>query len=263
MDQITLKMVITACMLLIAMQTCVAITVSIDDSTIAPGGTVTVPIRISDIENYGAGTIVVNYDPAVVHVTDVVKSSDSKIADSNIDNTAGLTGIGAWNLNGVNGSIIFANVVLKAVGRGGDSSSLAITVDTLQDVSYEELKPYLSNGTFTISGSSGSAAITSTQESTGGTSSHSTPPLPDVAATETETGSRTDAKPATSDEPSDSVQSQSQSQSSAPADHSTESEPEHDRRAETPSMNTPFLSVIAVCLCLLIAYVVRRNGGAR
>ena len=261
MDRITLKMVITACALLIAIQTCVATTVSIDDSTITPGDTVTVPIRISDIENYGAGTITIKYDPAVVHVTDVVKSSDSKIVDDNIDNTAGLTGISAWNINGVNGSIIFANVVLKAVGSSGDSSPLAITVDTLQDISYEELKSDLdlSNGTFTISGSSGSAAVTSTLGSTGHTSSHSTPLLPDAAATETETGSRTDAKPATSDEPSDSAQSQSP----APADHSTESEPEHDRIAETPSMNTPFPGVIAVCLCLLIAYRIRRNGGAR
>ena len=259
MDRITRKMVITACMLLIAIQTCVATTVSIDDSTIAPGDTVTVPIRISDIENYGAGTIVIKYDPAVVHVTDVVKSSDSKIADTNIDNTAGLTRIGAWNLNGVNGSIIFANVVLKAVGSSGDSSPLTITVDTLQDISYEELKRDLSNGTFTISASSGSAAVTSTPGSTGHASSHSTPPLPDAAATETETGSRTDAKPATSDEPSDSAQSQSP----APADHSTESEPEHARIAETPSMNTPFPGVIAVCLSLSIAYMIRRNGGAK
>ena len=261
MDRITLKMVITACLLLIATQTCIATTVSIDDSTIAAGDTVTVPIRISDIENYGAGTITIKYDPAVVHVTDVVKSSDSKIADTNIDNTAGLTGIGAWNIGGVNGSIIFANVVLKAVGSNGDSSPLTITVDTLQDISYEELKRDLSNGTFTISGSPGSAAATPTQTSSGPASTHSTPPLPDAAATETETGSRTDVKPATPDEPSDSVQSQSQS--SAPADHSTESEPEHDRIAETPSMNTPFPGVIAVCLCLLIAYMIRRNGGAR
>ena len=259
MDRITLKIVIIACMLLIAMQTCVATTLSIEDSTVAPGDTVTVPIRISDIEDYGAGTIIIKYDPDVVHVADVVKSSDSKIVDTNIDNTAGLAGISAWNIGGVNGSIIFANVVLKAVGSSGDSSPLNITVDTLQDISYVELKTVLSNGTFTISGSSGSAAITSTPGSTGHASSHSTPLLHEAAATETETGSITDAKPATSDEPSDSAQSQSP----APADHSTESEPEHARIAETPSMNTPFPGVIAVCLCLLIAYMIRRNRGAR
>ena len=124
------------------------ISVSIGDFDCNPGGMVTVPITLSGIENYGAGTIATKYDPDIVHVTDVVKSSDSKIADSNIDNTAGLTRIGAWNTGGVSGDIVFANVDFTAVGTG--STTLNLIVDTLQDTTYTELPVTLENGSISI-----------------------------------------------------------------------------------------------------------------
>jgi len=132
----------------VAVASAAPIPISIGDFDCDPGGTVTVPITLSGIQNYGAGTIAIKYDPDVVHVTDVVKSSDSKIADSNVDNTAGLTRIGAWNIGGVSGDIVFANVNFTAVGTG--STTLNLIVDTLQDTTYTELSVALNNGSISI-----------------------------------------------------------------------------------------------------------------
>ena len=135
----------------VAVASAAPVQVSIGNVDCDPGKTVAVPIMLSGIQNYGAGTITIKYDPAVVHVTDVVKSSDSKIADDNIDNTAGLTGIAAWNIGGVSGDIVFANVNFTAVGTG--STTLNLIVDTLQDTEYTELPVTLENGSISIASS--------------------------------------------------------------------------------------------------------------
>jgi len=54
------------------------------------GETVTAPILISNVENYGTGTISVTYDLAVVHVTDIASGPDSTVVDWNTDNTTGI-----------------------------------------------------------------------------------------------------------------------------------------------------------------------------
>ena len=123
--------------------------VSIADTTADLPDTVTLPIMITSIGNYGTGTIDLTYDPAVVHVTDVTGSSDSTVTAKNIDNTAGLVRISAWNSVGVSGDIVFANVTFTSVGVG--STPLNLTVDTLQDTSYQEIPSVtIDNGSITV-----------------------------------------------------------------------------------------------------------------
>ena len=62
-------------------------TVSIADVTIEPGSNITLPINIVNIEDYGTGTINIEYDPAVVHVTGVASSSDSTVIAKKINNS--------------------------------------------------------------------------------------------------------------------------------------------------------------------------------
>ena len=127
--------------------------VFIADITTDSGDTVTVPIMINGIANYGTGTINIEYDPAVVHVTDVTSSSDSTVTAKNIDNTTGLVRISAWNLGGASGAIVFTDVIFEAVGSSGDSTPLTLTVDTLQDISYNEVPATVISGSFTIQSS--------------------------------------------------------------------------------------------------------------
>ena len=124
--------------------------VSIANLTSNPGETVTTPISIENVTDYGTGTISVTYDPAVVHVTDVASGPASTVLAWNPDNTTGITNISAWNLEGVSGDIIFANVTFLAVGSPGTSTILKLDVITLKDISIKDIPVSVSDGTFGI-----------------------------------------------------------------------------------------------------------------
>ncbi|PXF62186.1 MAG: hypothetical protein C4B59_00830 [Candidatus Methanogaster sp.] len=124
--------------------------VSIADVTAEPGDTVTVPIMVNDMTDYGAGTINIAYDPSVVHVTNVTSSPDSEVLAFNPDNVAGLTRISALNTDGASGNFVFANVEFTAVGSSGDSTQLNLDVVTLYDTSYNAIPTIVNNGSLTI-----------------------------------------------------------------------------------------------------------------
>ena len=125
-----------------------ATTISIADATVEPGDVITLPIMISDMIDYGTGTIEIEYDPAAVHITDVASGPESDVAGYNIDNTIGLTQISASNSYGVSGDIIFANVIFEATGDS--STPLNLTVTLLGDISYNEIPVAISNGSIEV-----------------------------------------------------------------------------------------------------------------
>jgi len=125
-----------------------ATTVSITDATVEPGDVITLPIMVSEITDYGTGTIEIEYDPSVVHVTDVTRGPKSQIAAHNMNNTIGLVEISASNPSGVSGDIIFANVTFKAIGAGSTPVNLDVTL--LGDLSYKEIPATTSNGSIEI-----------------------------------------------------------------------------------------------------------------
>ena len=100
------------------------------------------------MENYGTGAISVTYDPAVVHVASVSSGPDSTAVAWNINNTTGIVTISAWNIGGVSGDIVFANVTFKAVRTG--STPLNISVTTLKDIFQQDITAIIKNGSFTI-----------------------------------------------------------------------------------------------------------------
>ena len=124
--------------------------VSIANITLNPGETVTTPISIENVTDYGTGTISVTYDPSVVHVTDVASGPTSTVLAWKPDNTTGIVAISAWNTGGVSGDIIFANVTFHAVGSAGSSTPLNISVTTLKDISQQDITVIIKNGSFTI-----------------------------------------------------------------------------------------------------------------
>jgi hypothetical protein len=238
-NTISIKVLFTCLLLSFSVQCCAATTVSIEDLTVEPGGTATVSIMFNDIEDYGTATIELEYNSAIVSVEDVTGSSDSTVIAENIDNTAGRAIISAWNLNGVDGNIVFANVKIKAVGNSGDLSTLTLTVDTLQNISYNEIPATVGSGTFTISG----------QASTNPTPALNPPtPSPNIE-TDTSQDEETDIN---------SIPHDTQNDANPSAHSGGEGDDQTQPVASPPSSMIPGFSAFLLCTGLLTAYLITR-----
>ncbi|RLG89942.1 hypothetical protein DRO34_06455 [Candidatus Bathyarchaeota archaeon] len=131
-----------------------------EETTIPPGAYATLPITVAHVEKYGVSTISITYDPSVVHVTDVTSGPDSTVIAWNADNTSGIVTISAWNIAGVSGDIIFANVTFKAIGNAGRSSHLKLNVIKLRNISYKDIPASVSDGAFSIKEEGEALALT-------------------------------------------------------------------------------------------------------
>jgi hypothetical protein len=88
--------------------------VSIEDASAPQGGTVTVPINITGVENMCGANIWLNYNKDIV-IVDSVSDGDLVPLTYNINNTAGVTKITWDTTSGETGDFVFADVTLKAV----------------------------------------------------------------------------------------------------------------------------------------------------
>lgn len=129
------------------------IVISIGDVSTVSGENVTTSVAISSITNVGTADIFLSYNQSVVHVI-AVNNSDFDFMEYVIDNSSGITRIGAFQMSspGLNGDVKLADVTLKAVGGGGESSALNITIIELKQANeYEIPIPATThNGTFVI-----------------------------------------------------------------------------------------------------------------
>jgi len=235
-----------------------AVTMTIDDCKSATGGEITVPLMINGVTNYGTGTINITYNPVVVHVVGVSDSSDSTVITHSIDNTAGIASISAWNTGGVSGDIVFANVVLKAVGSSGESSPLILTVAKLADTSMKSIPAGQSDGVFAISGSSGDVAYTPTPTSgpTGQPSSQLTPPLPRVVGEPADPGVE-DSPESPPSQPSSPAED---ADTAGTTDAGDDTEP---HGVQTPSQKIPGPGVVSISLSILLVYLILTRNAKR
>ena len=242
------------CLLLsLVVQCCAATTVSITDATADPGDTVTVPLMINSIDNYGTGTINIEYDPAVTHITDVTSSSDSSVTAKSINNTIGLTRISAWNIDGVSGDIIFADVKINVVGNGGDSTPLTITVVTLQDTSYTEISPTVSDGSFTITGQASTNPTPTSTPPVPSTHDGGTSPEPQDGGTDASpTSAQSDGEGKAEEHPTTHDPETGTNPSSADANPTAQSTP------EPPSSKMPGFEATLLIAGLLTTYLIIR-----
>lgn len=245
---------------LVMMQACAATTISIDDCRSAPDNSVTVPIIINGVENYGAGTINIAYDPAVVHVTGVTNSSDSIIKVHNEDNSAGITSVSAWNINGVNGDIVFADVTLRAIGSSGDSSPLTLNVIKLVDTTLSTIPSDQNDGIFEISGNAEGEATVNTPtiplDSTKHSVPHPTPPLPGVVTT-AEPGSGGEPLDG-QNEPAKETETIEETETAEETDTSYTENDVESQETQTPSQKTPGLGIGLICLSFMLACMILR-----
>jgi hypothetical protein len=128
--------VLTIAMFLIFASAASAELVYINDTSVNPGDSTTVPILIyvTDPSGLGAATIELHYNSSVVNVTSA-SDSDFDAITPNIQNSLGYTRMVTYqssSLSGVGpGTIQFANITLQSVGAAGDSSLLSLSVITL------------------------------------------------------------------------------------------------------------------------------------
>ncbi len=127
----------------------VVTTVSVEDVDVEMGESVIVPIMITDVKDLSGCAIDFEYDPSVVHVTEVT-SGDLQLLASNVDNGTGWMYANAADPAGLDGAVVFAYVQLTAVGGMGDESLLDITVDQLLDTGYNPIEHAVTDGLFTI-----------------------------------------------------------------------------------------------------------------
>jgi hypothetical protein len=129
------------------------IIIEIGDVGALPCENVTAPIMIRSAPNVGTLDIALSYNQSVVRVI-AASDSDFDFMDAAIDNSSGVTRFIAFQMTspGLSGDVKIANVTLMAVGSGGETSVLNISIIELKDAGpYEIPIPAVEhNGTFTV-----------------------------------------------------------------------------------------------------------------
>ncbi len=129
------------------------IIISIGDVTLIAGENATTSIMIHNITNVGTADIFLSYNQSVVHVT-CVDNSDFDFAVSTIDNSSGVTRIGAYQISspGLSGEVKLADVTLQSVSDMGDTCALNLTITELKEAGPGEISiPAVTlNGTFAV-----------------------------------------------------------------------------------------------------------------
>jgi hypothetical protein len=130
-----------------------ATTVTIGD--IFSEGEVTVPIMINDVENAGAATIKVTYNPTVIIVTDITKGDFGSFMPNPYYAEEGWVKIAAWQVG--EGSVLsgnkkFAVLTISPRGSYGEISDLELDLEQLADYSdeYNDIEADVIDGFFYI-----------------------------------------------------------------------------------------------------------------
>jgi uncharacterized membrane protein len=123
--------------------------VSIDDAVAGTGGSVTVPIKINNVNNLAAADIWLSYNKNVVIVESVSNGNLGSVT-SGIDNVNGITKMNWFSVTGKSGNFVFAYVTLKAVGTPGQTSSLHLTVKELVDPNGKVILSTTRDGLFKV-----------------------------------------------------------------------------------------------------------------
>jgi len=125
-------------------------TIGIDDYSVEPDNTITVPIRINDTVNMCGCEINFTYDPTVVHMTGVTRGDMRYSFKFNVNDSSGWMRANALDVAGLSGNVTFAYLDLTAVGGDGDTSPLNITSANIFDINYTEIPYTVNNGSFAI-----------------------------------------------------------------------------------------------------------------
>ncbi|MGP8321727.1 MAG: fibronectin type III domain-containing protein, partial [Methanosarcinaceae archaeon] len=129
-------------------------TILIGDAIAAPSDCAATSIMVNDVNGLGSGSISITFEPSVIQVINVTSGDGNTliVQDWNVNNTAGLLQITAWDVNEPHDNdVILAIVNFHAVGEYPDSTPLSISSSELFDyTSYDIIEHSVTNGTFII-----------------------------------------------------------------------------------------------------------------
>lgn len=109
----------------------------------------TIQIKVDNVNKLAAAKIDIIYTQSIVNVVSV-SAGDFDNVTTKID--TGKTSIIAFNVNAAakSGSVVFAKIVLKAIGQKNDISPLNLSVQSLSDENGNNIPFTVRNGTFKI-----------------------------------------------------------------------------------------------------------------
>ena len=90
------------------------------------------------------------YNPTVVHVTDVLHGDLRFSFKYKVNNGSGWICANALDVGGLSGNVTFAYIDLTAIGDDGDTSPLNIASANIFDTGYVTMAYTVNNGSFTI-----------------------------------------------------------------------------------------------------------------
>ncbi|MEA1909090.1 MAG: dockerin type I domain-containing protein, partial [Euryarchaeota archaeon] len=136
--------------------------VAIAGASAQPNNTTTTQITISNMTNLAATTLALYYDPTVVQVTGITDIEDIGILITSIDNVAGESSLSVFigTPFGLDSPIALANIELRAVGCGGETSPLTLEIVDLFDVTGAMVPATAVSGVFVVNTGPGGALNT-------------------------------------------------------------------------------------------------------
>jgi len=115
----------------------------------ANSGVIPVSIVAKNVQNLGAATVTLTYDPSVVTVQSV-SSGGLGAPTYNINNNAGTAQITAFSVLGSSGNVTIANLQLKVVGSTGATSPLTLSVSALSNSNGNSIPYTISSGQLSV-----------------------------------------------------------------------------------------------------------------
>jgi hypothetical protein len=125
------------------------ITLTIGSGTLAPGGSITVPLTASlGQAKLAAATVTIQYDPAVLKATACAGDPGDAfdLAVCNAGKAVGEVGFTAISTVGASDDVTLARVTFEARGAGGNSSPLALAADPFAGPGGQALEVTIQNG---------------------------------------------------------------------------------------------------------------------
>lgn len=136
---------------LVSLASAAGLTVSVGDTTGAPGDTVNVPIELEGASDVGSMSIVLKYDPDVLMA--VAVEGDELGKNAMIEaNTAreGEVMIALADSSGMNGDGAAAIISFEVIGDLGSTSPLTLEKVSVSDVDMVEIITTIESGTFSV-----------------------------------------------------------------------------------------------------------------
>lgn len=152
MKKILILLVGLLCLLcLVPIASAAGLTVSVRDTTGAPGDTVDVPIELEGASDVGSMSIVLTYDPDVLMA--VAVEGDELGKNAMIEaNTAreGEVILALADSSGMNGDGAVATISFEVIGDVGSTSPLTLEKVSVSDVDMVEIITTTESGTFSV-----------------------------------------------------------------------------------------------------------------